>query len=354
MGRTNPNISLSVFIALYLICISFSCFSQQTEFIPADSLRSYHIVTLKDGTVLKGKILVQERKSIQFQDEIIGKVTFRTKDVTSLEKVEPQEYYLVTLMNGTTIQGKIVDRKENELIMETANIGRITVDASKIKNIKSINPGNMKDGKYWFTTHVDAHYFLAPSAIPLRPGEAYYQNTMGAFNSFNIGITPNISCMGGIIIPTVVFISPRVNFKIAKGVYAGGGIFFADITSTPYAGAGFGQITFGSRKGHVSAGGGYGYLGGIQRYYYTNKIESIEFGMLFISGMKRLSPKTAIVTENWFAPTEGVALLTAGMRLLGEKNTWDFGLSSFSADNPGAGNSFSLGPITFISYMRNL
>lgn len=347
--------SKKLFPALFCLLLVRSAFSQDIAFSAADTLRSYHIITLKDGTVLKGKILVQERKAIQFQDEMIGAITFHTKDVSSMEKVEPQEYYLVTMMNGTTVQGKIVNRTEKDIIMESTSIGRVHVDISKIKTIKSITPGNMQDGKYWFTTHVDAHYIITPSAIALRPGEAYLQNTMGLFNSFEVGITSHFSCMGGIVIPMAAFIVPKFNYRIRKGIHIGCGVLMADITGAPYAGAAFGQLTFGNRNSHLSIGGGYGVVEGIKRYYYLNKIEKIELGLLSLSASKRLSPRYAVVTENWFTPTEGVRIFTGGLRLLGEKNTWDFGIASVSVGTRVAGNNnVSLGPITFLSYMRNL
>lgn len=343
--------------ALLIGCVLFFSlsFSQDISFSASDSLRSYHIITLKDGTVLKGKIVVQDKKAIRFQDEMIGTITFRTKDVSSMEKVESQEYYLVTMMNGTTLQGKIVNRTDKDIIMETANIGRVNADISKIRTIKSIIPGNMKDGKYWFTTRTDAHYLINPSAISLRPGEAYYQNTMGLFNSFDVGISTHFSCMGGIVLPVVAFFAPKLSYKIRNGIHAGAGVLFADITEAPYGGAAFGNLTFGSRNAHISIGGAYGRIEGIKRYYYVNKVTSIELGLLTVSAFKRFSPKYAVVTENWFTPTEGIGIFSGGLRLLGEKNTWDFGIASVSVRSSVVGrNSVALGPVSFLSFMRNL
>ncbi len=344
----------SILISLLFITIVIACQAQEVQFTPTDTIRFYHIVTLNDGTVLKGKILHQEKKTIEFQDEMLGNVTFRSKDVSSMEKIDPQDYYLITLMNETKLQGKIILRKEQELDIETSSLGRVKINISKIKYIKRITPGNMKDGKYWFTTRTDAHYLITPSAIGLRSGEAYYQNTMGLFNSFDVGITSNFSCMGGIFIPMAAFISPRISYKLFNGVHAGAGILLVDITGSPYAGAAYGHITFGNRNGHLSISGGYGVLEGIKRFYYLNKIERIELGLLSISGYKRISPKYALVTENWFTPTEGIGIFTGAFRLMGEKNTWDFGIGSVSINRNLAGKNFTLGPITFMSYMRNL
>jgi hypothetical protein len=344
------------YIATFLFFSFFLSYSFAQKSIPtaADSLHPYYILTLKDGTVLKGKILAQERKYIQFQDEVIGNVTFYTKNVCSMEKVDPQDYYLITLMNGTVIQGKIVNKKENEISIETVHLGIINVDANKISTIKGITPGNVKDGKYWFKTHVDVHYFITPSAIPLRRGEVYFQNTMAIYNSFRTGITNNFSCAGGVILPLAAFIVPSVNFKLTRNMYAGGGIIAVDITGLPYAEAAYAGVTFGNRYAHVSVGGGYGVLKGIKKYYYSNKLTQVQVGLVSVSAFKRFSPKYALVTDNWFTPDEGIQAFTGGLRLMGEKSSWDLGIAKFSVNRHVAGNNLSLGPISFLSYLRNL
>jgi hypothetical protein len=342
----------------HLLCAFYALFhlalSQEKEKPPLDSLNAYHIITLKDGSILKGKITSRENQSIRFQDELIGNITFRTREVSSIELVNPQEYYLITMVNGTALQGKIVNKNNNELSIQTANIGVVNIEISRIKIIQCITPGNMKDGKYWFKTHVDAHYLISPSAIPLSPGEAYFQNTMALYNSFNVGITNNISFLGGVILPIAAFFSPNINFKITNRVYAGCGIIAADITGLPYGGAAYGQLTFGSKNAHLSFAGGYGVLEGIERYYITNKITKIEIGLISINAIKRLSPKYAIVTENWFTPTEGIKIITGGVRLMGEKNSWDFGIAHISSSSRITANPISFGPISYLSYMRNL
>ena len=179
-------------LSFLLIIISYS-YSQNMP-VRKDSAALYMIVTLNDGTVLKGKILNKVRRRTEFRDELLGNVTFYSKDVASMEELQPQEHYLITMMNGTTVQGKIVERKGGILVFETSEIGNVYIDISLIKTIRCIIPGKMRDGKYWFKTAVDAHYFIALSAIPLKPSEVFYQNSLLLFNSFDAGITKNFSC----------------------------------------------------------------------------------------------------------------------------------------------------------------
>ena len=329
---------------------------QEISFSPSDSLKSYHIVTLKDGTVLKGKVMKHENRRIDFQDELLGNVNFRAKEVASMEKVEPQDFYLITLMNGTTLQGKILNHKEKEIEVETSTIGTIVVELSKIKTIKAITPANYKDGEYWFTTPVDAHYFVSPSSIPLHSGEVYFQNTMGLFNSFNVGITKNLSCIGGIVIPFATFIAPHIGFKITKGIYAAGGGMFSvrrGNTGKLYANLGYGTLTFGNRTSHFTAGAGYGYLTYEVRPYYGVLKNEAYITIITVSGMKRFSPKYALITENWFAVDEGFSFYSGGFRLMGEKNNWDFGIGSIGINQKfTTKNKNVIFPVTFLSYMR--
>ena len=348
------NYKTNFFLYFILLIITTSCcISQEISFSPLDSLHSYHIITLKDGTVLKGKLIKKEKRRIEFQDEIIGNTTFPAKEVSSMEKVEPQDHYLITLMNGTVLQGKIISRKENEIIIETSSIGNVTLDISKIKTIKSITPVNMKDGKYWFNSPLTTQYFIAPSAIPMNRGEVYYQNTMLVYNSFRTNITNHFSCIGGVVPTALAFVAPTLSFRVRDFFYVGGGVLGTAIVGKEYAALGYGQCTFGNRNSHLSIGGGYGYMT-VQQYYYVQKISHIEVGVVTISGMKRITPKYSVVTENWFAPNEGISLISGGLRLMGEKNNWDFGIVNFSMSRKIGRNNFSLGPIPFLSYMRNL
>ncbi|MBI3502783.1 MAG: hypothetical protein HY063_13410 [Bacteroidetes bacterium] len=344
-----------IILIIFFIPISFFSFSQQTSFSGSDSLHSlYHIVTLKDGTVLKGKIISEEKRETVFQDELLGNVSFHARDVASIAQIEPQEFYLITLMNGTILQGKIINKKEKEIIVETSAIGNVIVDVNKIKNIQVIAPGNFPNGKYWFKTSIDAHYFITPSSIPLNTNEAYYQNTMGLFNGFEASLSKNFSLSGGVILPVAVFIAPHLSYKISNGIYAGGGGLFSLRTGKQYSAFGYGMLTFGNRNSHISIGGGYGYFTyQNRRYYYLHHTYNVYVNTFTLSAEHRLTPHCALVTENWLAFDNKIKFLTAGMRYMGEKNSFDFGFGNFSLNKRVFGIAVS-GMIPFVSYLRNL
>lgn len=337
---------------LLLFVITDKAFAQDTGIVILDSTYAYYIVTMKDGSVLKGKLLKRERRRIDFEDEGVGNVSFRVRDVSGIEKVEPQEHYLITLMNGTALQGKIISRKEKAIVVQTAHLGNVTVDISKIKSIKPITAAGFKDGRYWFKTRVDAHYFIVPSAIPLQRGEAYYQNTMGLYNSFEVNLAKNFSCFGGIVVPTAFFIAPHYSHKLRNGMYVGAGTLFIDITGPSYAGIGYAQLTIGNRVSHLSVGGGYGFIKA-QRYFFSQPYDWLEMGVISVSGFRRFLPRYAIMSENWFSPAEGIKIFSGGLRMMNEKSTWDFGIAGVSVYWRNWRN-ISLAPLTFISYMRNL
>jgi hypothetical protein len=125
-----------------------------------------------------------------------------------------------------------------------------------------------------------------------------------------------------------------------------------DITGPPYAGMGYGQITFGNRTSHLSVGSGYGFVKA-ERFFFSYKYEWLKMGLLSVSGMKRFTPRYAVVTENWFSPGGSIKVFSGGLRMMGEKSAWDFGITGVSVYWRNR-RSISFAPLTFISYMRNL
>ena len=69
--------------------------------------------------------------------------------------------------------------------------------------------------------------------------------------------------------------------------------------------------------------------------------------------MKRITPQYALVTENWFTINAGLSFLTGGIRLMGEKENWDFGLLNLRTSKTFTRNASATGLLPFISYMRN-
>lgn len=85
-------------------------------------------------------------------------------------------------------------------IVETKNLGVLSLKNSRIKSFKEIKEVSFNDkGQVWFRNPNATRYLFAPSAIPLKKGEGYYQNFYILGNAVNYGITDNFS-LGGVFL----------------------------------------------------------------------------------------------------------------------------------------------------------
>ena len=123
-------------------------------------------------------------------------------------------------------------------------------------------------------------------------------------------------------------------FAGTKTAVAVGALHFANI-GDDNLGIGYGVLTHGTADSAVTVGLGYGYVAG-------------EDGggapMIMVGGEHRVARRIKLITENYAFRSGG--LLSAGVRLLGERMSVDFGLVS-----PLAVDSFIAFPIVNFVWM---
>ena len=98
---------------------------------------------------------------------------FDTLSTYKIEMYDHSEFIGTFLYKDTTI-----------IAIKTGSIPKIEMPIKKIKMITLVDPLNIKKGVYWFPNPNATRYLFAPSAIPLKKGEGYYQNTYLILNSF--------------------------------------------------------------------------------------------------------------------------------------------------------------------------
>jgi hypothetical protein len=231
---------------------------------------------------------------------------------------DTSKIYKIELLDGSIFIGNILHQDSINLFIKTASIPKIEVPIARIKSIVEIAESNFKDGNYWFPNPHSTRYFYGPSAIGLKKGEGYYQNTLLLLNSFNVGVTDNISIGGGLeLISTfalrdpLFFITPKISFKVTEHFHAGGGVLYA---RTPLGlssiGTTFATGTYGSLNHNVTGSLGWGFVSG----EFNNK------PIVTLSGMTRVSKRVALVTENWLIPSDDYyGIFSYGLRFIGEK-----------------------------------
>ena len=347
----------------FLFCIFLVSYSllnaQETQQTLSEKDSSTYIIRLNDNTSLSGKILERTKSEIIFQDITIGKVTIPLSKIEKMTKLTGEQLCILTTNDGKTFTGLLLYQNDVEATIRTESLGEITIANNKIREIKPIEKEQVVNGRYYFTNPHPTRYFFGPSAIPLKKNEGYYQNAYILANSVQIGVSDNFSMGGGVVIPFLFFITPKVGAKIAEKVYVGGGLLAATTISAnmPFGIAvGYGTFTYGTTEHSFSVNAGWGAVKE-ESYNYMTSSSNTEWKMakkpmFSVSGMVRVAPKVALITENWFfagkkydynSPYDPVtyeydfeykyfSVITMGFRLMGEKNSFDIAVAFPSID----------------------
>jgi len=244
----------------------------------------------------------------------------------------------VVLKDGSEFIGHIVEQDSQVVVFRTSSVDRLEIKRSQIDRIEVVEESSMKTGRYWFPNPNPTRYLFGPSAINLKKGEGYYQNTWVLLNSFNVGVTDHISVGGGFeLISTfatlgsdegwqpVFILTPKVGFKVRNDLHLGGGVLYLNVPDIDFnesgsdrsgLGIAYGIGTYGSYDHNITLGAGWGF---VQEQWADRPI-------LTISGMTRISRKTALVSENWILPVDGYyGIYSYGIRFFGEKLAVDLG-----------------------------
>ncbi len=282
---------------------SFNTIQPVTNAIPDTSAR--YIISLNDGTRLKGKLVSQNANEVVLVDNNIGQKTISRKKINSMELQYGRGIMVVTLNDGSIISGKILNQTESFTVIETQDLGLITLSASKIKQIKEFEDATVsKAGNIWFKNPNSTRYLFAPSAYQLKKGEGYYQNIYGAGNAFNYGVTNYATIGGGLVGPMGVYLNAKVGGEVAKNVNVAcgalvGNSFFQLDNHNFGLGIGFGVVTIGNFDHNLTFGAGYGIMDN------ANGTDWMTKPLYTVNGMARVGRKFALVTENWIVNVKG-------------------------------------------------
>ncbi len=236
--------------------------------------------------------------------------------------------YRVVTNDGNIFIGILVSENDQEIVIDTEHLGRLTIQRSNIKNMQEVDPNRIKDGEYWHENPQSTRYLFSTNAFGLRKGEGYYQNTWVFFNNVNFGVTDNLS-LGGGLIPTFLFgtgsipvwLMPKLSIPIANeslNIAAGG--LFGGILGEDNTGLGlvYGTATVGNRDNNLSLGLGYGYADG----------SWADIPLININGMYRFSKNMFFISENYFVTSDGetLGLISVALRWAPKNFSVDFGL----------------------------
>lgn len=281
---------------LLFFCLSIISLSAwaQDGIIQSDTL--FNFIYTKNGNVYRANKIEQDSLQYHFNDFNAGNISLKKLEVQRIEPVLQHMEVVVHLADNTIYSGTITnsDREKLSILSNdnllTLNFGNITSIEFRPATVKNFNKiGNPNATRYLF----------APSAIPIKKGSGYYQNAYIFSNSANYGLTSSISVGGGIVLPVLFYVTPKISKQILRNTYIGAGFIYTT-TFLPEvkfgAGIPYGLFTYGSEENNFTIGSGYGFI-------WTNgKANQTPYPIVTINGMKRLTNKLQLVSENWFIP----------------------------------------------------
>lgn len=240
-------------------------------------------------------------------------------------------FAVVHTFDGNEFNGRVVSQDSSSIVLETAYFGVVTIRKAVVRSIRPYSARKMVNGKYWFDSPQATRYFAGSNGYGLQKGEGMYENGWLFFNqvtyafsnqfSMSFGLAPLFVVDG----PFPVWIMPKISVPVIKDkINVGiGGIYghtFDPIYDDENGSFGvlFSQLTFGSRDANGTIGFGYG----LSESGWSNA------PLFAVSGLVRVGPKAALITDNYFfqADGEGLAIFTFGARAIGRRLLFDIGV----------------------------
>jgi hypothetical protein len=247
-----------------------------------------------------------------------GTAMAQGNDSTSQKMPRPMAE--IVFKDGNILRGTIL-REDSGYISFTSDVtGAISIEKSRVLSVKVFNPAN--SGNQQVYANLASRYFFSPSAINMRKGDGYYQNTWFSLQSFNYAITNNITIGGGFELFSLLlghplfFFTPKIGFDLSRNVHAGAGYML------------MGVLTPGSKNINLVYGNFT--LGNADLNMSMNAGTSLDYPgkpLLTLSGFVRAGTRIGFMTENWLIPTDTYyTLYSFGVRVIGRRSAFDFGL----------------------------
>lgn len=286
---------------------------------------------------------------------------------TLIAQTPPQSEYarlIVTMKDGSRLKGTRLAMTDMHLVLETRVSGKLNIPLEDIAQIEEIAIEDIQDIRIGRRHFAANQMWVSFTPLGLSKGEGQYHNFMLLGNQFSYGVTDWLSLHTGMelfsslttpfrpanfsSIPTY-YLRPHVAFSSSESkLTLGGGIVMMGLWGrrgvvdiwTPYLG-----MAWGDRNAHFYFNTGWN-IG-------RNPIRSFPFDvpafpfMLNAGWQARLSKIVVLSHENWFFD-DGSSKVWAGVfgiRLLARRSAWNIGLAHTLADG-----FFFVAPLPMASY----
>lgn len=244
--------------------------------------------------------------------------------------------HVLRTRDGSTLIGRLVSETTDSVRFESNGV-TFTLARAQVDELRTIEPGQLRRGEYWFPDPNRTRLFFAPTGRMLAKGEGYFSDTYLLLLGVAGGVTSNFTMGGGMsLIPSdnpqnnIFYLTPKIglvdkpNFALAAGALVGFAGFEDIDTKNRSFGILYGVGSFGSADHHLDVGAGWGYAGG----------EVSGDPAIMIGGATRISRRVSLLTENYFVPSvSDNGLISYGFRFFGEKLSVDLAFANAVGPN---------------------
>ena len=245
-----------------------------------------------------------------------------------LKVASPADTFAVAMRDGSSFVGRVIAVRGDTVEM-TTTVGTLRFAIGDVRRVTAVRSQDVVNGEYWFPNPNTTRLLFAPTGRMLKKGEGYFSDYMLFLPGVAGGLNDRITIGGGFSILPGVGLDEQLFYVTPKlGVIAGDKLNVAiGVLAARFGLRGAGREktfaipyvvgTYGSEKGSVTTGIGYGYANG----------KLANSPALLLGGDARLSRRFGLVTENYVFPSsfDGAAV-SVGARFFGEKLSADFGL----------------------------
>ena len=118
--------------------------------------------------------------------------------------------------DGSTLYGRITAIYDEEIEF-TTDLETLKIKITNIKSIEDVPQSSFRNGKYWFPNPNNTRLYIGPKGRMLKKGTGYFQVIYLVYAGFAIGLTNNITLVGGAsMFPGAFYFTHKVGFKATE------------------------------------------------------------------------------------------------------------------------------------------
>jgi hypothetical protein len=222
----------------------------------------------------------------------------------------------ITLKDGGTLVGRIVQEDETSVTLRTASGTELKLPPEAIGSRGVQGAQRAASSSSPLSDPNESRLMFAPTGRPLGKGNGYFSDHYVLFPGFAYGLTKNLTVAGGVSVVPAIGISDQVFYVSAssawklgeKTSFALGGLYAGGPDEDIRGGAAlFGIATFGPSDRSLSAGLGW-LAAREEEYVYDSRGEFVETRsewrfreapVVMLGGSLRVARNLSLVSESW-------------------------------------------------------